>query len=185
MVSVLDLIIPSLLKERYLFTCSPMSRIMWPLRTLFVLFRSVRRFFELQTSLQCSGWIRFAPPSSPPDRCRCVVCRRGHRERKCADTIGTVLVPWIGLPILKYKYIFSNKIHGSNFIKQHSETVMVWNFQDADCCLRSKFIASFVIIFGTLSFPILGWRYSPSWLRDNETTTAVVNVMPVIVKSKF
>jgi len=31
------------------------------------------------------------------------------------------------VPMLKYKYIFSNKIYGSNFIKQHSEseTVMV------------------------------------------------------------
>jgi len=26
--------------------------------------------------------------------------------------------------MLKYKYIFSNKIYGSNFIKQHPETVM-------------------------------------------------------------
>ena len=124
MVSVLDLIIPSLLKERYLFTCSPMSRIMWPFRTLFVLFRSVRRFFELQTSLQCSGWIRFAPPSSPPDRCRCVVCRRGHRERKCADTIGTVLVPWIGLPMLKYKYIFQKKY--TEAILSNSTRKLLW-----------------------------------------------------------
>ena len=30
MVSVLDLIIPSLLRKRYLFTCSPMTIIMWP-----------------------------------------------------------------------------------------------------------------------------------------------------------
>jgi len=30
MVSVLDLIILSLLRERYLFTCSPMTIIMWP-----------------------------------------------------------------------------------------------------------------------------------------------------------
>jgi len=31
---------------------------------------------------------------------------------------------------------FSNKIHGRNFIKRHSETVMVWNYQNADCSLR-------------------------------------------------
>jgi len=30
MVSVLDLIIPSLLRERYLFACLPMTIIMWP-----------------------------------------------------------------------------------------------------------------------------------------------------------
>jgi len=31
-----------------------------------------------------------------------------NRERKCADTIGTVLVPW-PFPMLKYKYIFQIK----------------------------------------------------------------------------
>jgi len=50
-----------------------------------------------------------------------------NRERKCADTIGTVLVPCMGwpFPVLKYKYFFSNKIYGSNFIERHSETAMV------------------------------------------------------------
>jgi len=33
---------------------------------------------------------------------------------------------------------FSNKIYGSNFIKQHSEAVMVWNYQNADCSFRKK-----------------------------------------------
>jgi len=49
-----------------------------------------------------------------------------YMERKCADTIGTVLVPmsW-PFPTLKYKYISQIKIHGSNFIKQHSEAVTV------------------------------------------------------------
>jgi len=51
-------------------------------------------------------------------------------------------------------YFFSNTIHGSNFINQHSETVMVWIYHSADCSLRKKGIVSFIIIFGTLSFPI-------------------------------
>jgi len=34
---------------------------------------------------------------------------------------------------------FSNKIYGSNFIKQHSDTVMVWNYQNADCSLRKNY----------------------------------------------
>jgi len=42
-----------------------------------------------------------------------------NRERKCADTIGTVPVPWAEVAIS------SAKIYGSNFIKQHSETVVV------------------------------------------------------------
>ena len=49
--------------------------------------------------------------------------------------------------------IFSNKIYGSNFIKQLSETVTVWNHQNADCSWKNKFIMLFSIIFGTLSFP--------------------------------
>jgi len=40
--------------------------------------------------------------------------------------------------ILIYTF-FSNKIYGSNFIKQHSETVMVWNYQNADCSIRKKY----------------------------------------------
>jgi len=59
-----------------------------------------------------------------------------HRERKCADTIGTVPILWAG------------------HWKQHSETVIVLNYQNADYSLRKKFIVSFIIIFGTLSFLI-------------------------------
>jgi len=47
-----------------------------------------------------------------------------YEEGKCADTAGTVPVPWTGNA--KILIHFSNKIYGSNFIKQHSETVMVW-----------------------------------------------------------
>ena len=46
------------------------------------------------------------------------------RERKCVDTIGTVLVT-CHFPMLKYKYIFRIKYAEANFSKQHSETVMV------------------------------------------------------------
>jgi len=48
------------------------------------------------------------------------VTGREYRERKCADTIGTVLVP-----ITSAKIYFSHEIYESNFIKQHSETAMV------------------------------------------------------------
>ena len=56
-----------------------------------------------------------------------------YRERKYADTIGTVLIPWAGHFHAKIKMYFSNKIYDSIFIKQHSETVMVRNCQNADC----------------------------------------------------
>jgi len=48
-----------------------------------------------------------------------------HGEWECADTIGTVLVPWAGHYQCQNINIFSSKIYGSNFIKQHSETVRV------------------------------------------------------------
>ena len=40
--------------------------------------------------------------------------------------------------VLKYSLniYFPNKKYGSNFIKQHPETVMVWNYQNADCSLE-------------------------------------------------
>ena len=46
------------------------------------------------------------------------------------------------------KLYFPNNIYGSNFIKQHSETVMVLKYQHADCSLGEKktFIVSFTII---------------------------------------
>ena len=53
-----------------------------------------------------------------------------------------------GLAISKAKILicFSNTIYRSNFIKQHLETVMDWNYQNADCSLREKFTVSFIII---------------------------------------
>ena len=49
---------------------------------------------------------------------------------------------------------FSNKIYRSDVIKQHSETVIVWDYQNADGSWRKIFfIALFIIIFSTLSFP--------------------------------
>ena len=42
-------------------------------------------------------------------------------------------------PVLKCQYIFTDKIYGSNFIEQHSETVIVLNYQGAVYSLRKKF----------------------------------------------
>ena len=33
-------------------------------------------------------------------------------------------------------------MYGNNFIEQHSETVMVCNYQNADCSFKNKFIVS-------------------------------------------
>jgi len=49
------------------------------------------------------------------------------RERKCADTTGKCPFPGPGPAISSAKVLiyFSNKIYGSRFIKQHSETDLV------------------------------------------------------------
>jgi len=41
--------------------------------------------------------------------------------------------PALAISSAKILIYFSNKKYGSNFIKQHSETVMVRNYQNADC----------------------------------------------------
>jgi len=45
-------------------------------------------------------------------------------------------------------------IHRSYFIKRHSETVTVRNYRIAHCSLKDKFVVLFIIIFGSLPFPI-------------------------------
>jgi len=62
-------------------------------------------------------------------------------ERKSAP-IQLAQCRFHGLAISNAKILiyFSNKIHGSNFIKQRSETVMVWNWQDADRSFRDKIL---------------------------------------------
>jgi len=47
--------------------------------------------------------------------------------------------PGLAISNAKVLIYFSNKIYGRNFIKQHSETVMVWNYQNDDCTLRKTF----------------------------------------------
>ena len=69
---------------------------------------------------------------------RSASCSCYQWERKCASTIGSVPVPGLAISSAKILIYFSNKIYWSNFIKQHSKTVMVWNYKNADCSLRQK-----------------------------------------------
>jgi len=54
-----------------------------------------------------------------------------------------------------YIYIFQVKYVASLFIKQHSETVMVWNTSMLIAFFKNNFIVLFIIIFRTLSLPIV------------------------------
>ena len=47
-----------------------------------------------------------------------------------------------------------NKIYWSSFIKHHSETVMVWNYQNTVCNLRKKFLCVIYYNFWHTFVPI-------------------------------
>jgi len=51
--------------------------------------------------------------------------------------------PRLAISSAKILIYFSNKIYGSNFIKRHSETVMVRNYQNADCTHTHPFNGPF------------------------------------------
>ena len=52
--------------------------------------------------------------------------------------------PWLAISSAKIP-IYSDKIYESSFIEQHSEIVMVWNYQNADCSLKKiNSLSSFV-----------------------------------------
>ena len=72
---------------------------------------------------------------------RWTVCNCSSRSdrRKCAEATGTVPVPWAGHFSAKILIYFSNKIYGNSVVKQRSGTVMVWNYQNADCILRKTY----------------------------------------------
>jgi len=70
-----------------------------------------------------------------------------YTERKCANTTDTVLVPWAG-----HLHSYNNKIY---FFKntrkqfyqtavQHSETVMVWNYQNAGWSLKKIKLSCYI-----------------------------------------
>jgi len=56
--------------------------------------------------------------------------------------------------MLKYKHIFQIKHTETIFIKQHPKTVWFEISKMLIAVLSNKFTVLFIIIFGTLSFPI-------------------------------
>jgi len=113
--------------------------------------RRGRRDFTSQSCDGCCG--RTAEPAVH----RCVT----YRERKSADTIGTVQGRFPGLAISNAKILIylSNKIYGSNLSnstwKLNKITIMAWNYQKADCSLRKKYIlCHFCNFWHLFSFPM-------------------------------
>ena len=69
-----------------------------------------------------------------PHRRRCgLVTVHEMRNESVPIQLAQCWFPGLAIFTAKILIYFSNKIYGSNFIKQHSETVMVLNYQNADC----------------------------------------------------
>ena len=72
-----------------------------------------------------------------------------NRERKRADTIGTVLVPRAGhiQMYIQIKYTEAISSHSTRKLLRSKITKVL------SAVLKNKFVALFIIIFGTPSFP--------------------------------
>ena len=62
--------------------------------------------------------------------------------------VRAVLTLGWSFPTLKYKYIFSKKIYGSNSIKHHSDTVLAWNYHRR----KKRFYVFFYILVTFFTF---------------------------------
>jgi len=73
------------------------------------------------------------------------------RNQRVLIQLAQCRFPRLAISNDKILTYFSNKIYGSNFIKHHWETVMVWNYQNADCSFSKK------------NYCVIEWGYL--WLR--------------------
>jgi len=108
--------------------------------------RSISHSVDVRLACDCSVWRAYIPRVWASTSCvfawpaghanmpvgyhtsASTVCRYNrHSARSLRLAISSAEI-WIH---------FSNKIYGSNFIKQHSDTVMIWNYQNADCSLEN------------------------------------------------
>jgi len=122
------------------------------------------------------------------DHAACVTTGRLYSDRKVCwygwHNAGSLGWPF---PTLNYKYIFQIKY--TKAILSNSARKLLWFeiTKNADCSLKSKFIVLFIIIFGTLSFPM--WtddtvRTSNSatfWLHSGDPAAAIGLVVCVCV----
>jgi len=91
-----------------------------------------------------------------------VVCMYVHMERQCADTIGTVPVPWAGhFQCWNINIVF--RIKYTEAILSNCSRKLLW-FEVTKmltAVLRNKFIVLFCIIFGTLFRSLLCFVVCP------------------------
>jgi len=104
---------------------------------------------------------------NPRSRAVCFPVSLSHRERNCADTIGTVPVPWAGHFQCQNINIFLKW----NMRKRFYQTALGngYGLKLPKCWLlftRKKLLCVFIIIFGcTLSFPVIVHFGGMQWRR--------------------
>jgi len=77
-----------------------------------------------------------------------------NRERKCADTVGTVLVPWAGhFQRYNNKYIFKIK-YTEAALSSNTHKLFWFEISKKLIAVKNKSIVLLIIIFGTRSLRI-------------------------------
>ena len=79
-----------------------------------------------------------------------------RKERNCADTIGTVLTAWAG-HFQCWNITILMQINFTEAILSNSTRKLLrFEITETLIAVKNKFIVSFTIIFGTLSFAMAG-----------------------------
>ena len=85
--------------------------------------------------------------------------RIGHKSAPIQ--LAQCWFPGLAISSAKIFIYFSNKIYRSDFVEQHTETVMVWNNGNADCCLRKKILCQLWLFSAHFRPPPLFRHWSP------------------------
>ena len=67
-------------------------------------------------------------------------CKNSNAEKGTKVCQFNWHIPALAISNAKMLIYFSNEICDNKFIKQHQETAMVLNYQNADCSLRKKIL---------------------------------------------
>jgi len=102
---------------------SPRKRAVKQVCGIFWLWHSTMQLLPAFGSHSWSGVLSL-PPQSP---IHLILVMKVRRQ------LAQCRFPGLAISNAKILIYFSSKIYGSNFIKQHSETVTVWNYWNADC----------------------------------------------------
>ena len=112
---------------------------------------------------------------------KCLTARELKGERKCADTVGTVLVQkasW--LAVSNAKNIFFKQNIRKQFYRTALGNCYALKLPKCWLQLKNKFVVLFIIMFGTLSFPggireLEFWTHAFQWQCSQRTNWLSTN----------